>query len=113
MFKKEEIEAIKEKNPGAVLYEGEIGFKDEEGKDHAVCFIWRKPTVGDMEAFNKASAKNSFVAQSNLLLGLVVHPDTAKIAAELVDYPVVVADFVENQIAPFFGQAVVSKSRKI
>lgn len=110
---KETIEKVKAQNPGVELYRGEISFCDHEGKKHDLEFIYRRPSVADMEAYTKAVPKSSITAQSNLLAGLIVHPAAAEIINELAAYPPVVADFVNENISPFFGTAIASRSSRI
>lgn len=113
MFDNDVLKSVKEKNPNSTLYVGEISFKDQENKQYELEFIWRAPTVADMEAYNKAAAKNAFTAQNNLLVSLVVHPDPKSVADVIQKFPAVTADFVEKQVSPFFGTEVVSTSRKL
>lgn len=110
---KETIEKIKAQNPDAELYLGEINFCDHEGKKHELEFIYRRPSVADMEAYTKAVPKSSITAQSNLLASLIVHPAAAEIINELAAYPPVVADFVNENVSPFFGTAIASRSSRI
>lgn len=110
---KEIIEKVKKENEGLELFLGEISFKDENGKTKALEFVYKKPVVADMEAFNKAAAKSGFTAQSNLLNSLIVYPEPGEITGALREYPPVVAEFVEENIVPFFGSAITSKSSRI
>ncbi len=113
MFDKETIQKVKEQHKNKQLFVGNIAFVDKEGEQHKVEFIYRKPTVTDMEVFNKASAKNGLIAQSNLLNTLIVHPASAEITEQLAEYPVPVASFVEEQLSPFFGASVVTSSQAL
>lgn len=113
MFDKETIQKVKEQHKGKALYIGGIAFVGKAGEQHKIEFIYRKPTITDMEVFNKASAKNGLIAQSNLLNALIVHPSPAEVTDQLSDYPVPVASFVEEQISPFFGASVVTSSQAL
>ena len=110
MIDQKTIEDIKAQNPGVQFHKGNISFSDVKGEPHNVEFVFRRPSVADMEAYNKQATKSPLASQQNLLVGLVVHPDPAEIARQLCDYPAAVADFVETQLAPFFGMAVASTS---
>ena len=89
------------------------GCNDDKGERHELEFIYRRPSVADMEAFNKAVIKSSITAQSNLLASLIVHPAPADIVNELAPYPPVVAEFINENVTPFFGTAIVSRSSRI
>ena len=113
MFNKDVIAKVKESNPGKDLFVGKINFNDQSKNAHEVEFIYRKPTVADMEFFNSQAGKNAMAAQNNLVSNLIVYPDKKEIIDKLKDYPAVVADFVEGQISPFFGTQIVSESLQI
>ena len=108
----EKIEELKKKNPEGI-YEGEINFSDEEDKPHHVEFIWRKPTMADVESHAKASNKNPIVANLNLIQSLIVHPEAGPIMAELQAYPAAAGRFVEEAVSPFFGANVLTKTKKL
>ena len=110
---KETIEKVKAQHPDSELYRGEVSFNDDKGERHELEFIYRRPSVADMEAFNKAVIKSSITAQSNLLASLIVHPAPADIVNELAPYPPVVAEFINENVTPFFGTAIVSRSSRI
>lgn len=107
------IEDVKKKNPDKKLYKGTLSFLDADKKQVELEFIYRKPSVVDMEMFTKASQKSSFSAQQNLLVSLIVWPDKDGIqdfVDKIKDYPIVVANFVDEVITPFFGSAITSGS---
>lgn len=110
---KEIIEKVKAENAGAQLYSGGVSFTDAEGERRDLEFIYRRPTVADMEAFNKMASKSAFTAQANLLNGLIIYPEAGEITAALAEYPPVVANFVDEYIVPFFGTAIASRSSRI
>lgn len=113
MIKKETIDQVKKQHEGKQLFIGTIAFVDKAGEQHKVEFIYRKPTVTDMEIFQKSSAKNGLIAQSNLLNSLIVHPAASEVTEKLSEYPAPVASFVEEQISPFFGASVVTSSQAL
>lgn len=107
------IAKVKGENPGVELLRGDISFTDDKGEKRELEFIFRRPSVADMEAFNKAVLKSSITAQSNLLASLIVYPAPAEIVNELAEYPPVVADFINENVTPFFGTSIVSRSSRI
>lgn len=109
----ETIAKVKEQHPDMELYRGGVSFNDDNGERRELEFIYRRPSVADMEAFNKAVLKSSVTAQSNLLASLIVYPAPADIVNGLAAYPPVVADFINERVAPFFGTAIVSRSSRI
>ncbi|MGD1819373.1 MAG: hypothetical protein ACPKOI_05780 [Pleomorphochaeta sp.] len=113
MFNKDVIAKVKEANPNKDLFIGKINFNDQSKKAHEVEFIYRKPTVADMEFFNSQASKNAMAAQNNLINNLIVYPDKKEVIEKIKDYPAVVAEFVESQISPFFGAQIVSESLQI
>ncbi len=114
MISKETIASVKEKNPSLELYKGAISFNDAKKQKQKLEFIYRKPSVADMEVYNKAASKNGITAQSNLLHSLIVFPEEAReITDKLMDYPPVVASFVNEAILPFFGTEIEAESSQI
>jgi hypothetical protein len=111
MIEKEIIDKLKKEK--GELYFGELGFDDKSGASHSVEFLFRKPLVADIEAYQKMSQKSGSVAQENLLRGLIVYPDANAIMAEIKDYPCAIADFVDGEITPFFGSNIRRGSRKV
>ena len=111
MIEKEIIDKVK-KEKGEIYY-GDLGFDDKDGKSHSVEFLFRRPLVADIEAYQKMSAKSGSAAQENLLRGLIVYPDAGTVMAEIKDYPCAIADFVDGEITPFFGSNIRRGSRKV
>lgn len=110
---KETIEKIKAQYPDMELRRGVVSFNDDKGERHELEFIYRRPSVADMEVFNKTVLKSSMTAQSNLLASLIVYPAPAEVVEELAPYPPVIADFINECVTPFFGTAIVSRSSRI
>lgn len=113
MINEETIRKVKEENKGIELLMGEISFTDADGARKELQFIYRRPSVGDMEAFNKQASKSAFTAQSNLLHSLIVYPEPGEITKALADYPPVVASFIDENVVPFFGTAITNRSYRI
>ncbi|MBP5161542.1 MAG: hypothetical protein ILP16_01000 [Spirochaetales bacterium] len=108
------IEQIKKENPDKKIFKGRISFLDADKNPVEMEFIYRKPTVTDMEMFTRETQKSSsFSAQQNLLVRLVLWPGKDGIqefGEKLRDYPIAVANFVDEVITPFFGSAIKSES---
>lgn len=114
MFDNETIKKVKESNPGQKLYAASMSFVDEEGKTVKVEFIHRKPTVIDMEAYQKTLLKSSSIdAQRNILASIIVHPASADVIERVKEYPTVIATFVDERLTPFFGSKIESTSSAI
>lgn len=112
MFDKEVSEKVK-KERGEVYF-GEIGFDDKEGKSHQVEFLFRRPLVADIEAYQKSVQKSPFVAQENLLRSLIVYPAQAdEVLGPLHDYPTPIGQFVDAELSPFFGANARTGSHKL
>lgn len=112
-FTKEEIEKVKNDNPGKTLFKAKVRYLNDRKQEVTLDFIYAKPSVLDMEAHNKAQAKSSFTAQLNLLRSLIVYPSADDIVKALTDYPIVVANFVNEELVPFFGTVVETTSSQI
>ncbi len=111
MFEKEIIEKAKKEH--SEVYYGEIGFDDKEGKSHQVFFLFRSPTVADIEAYQRAVPKSPFVAQENLLRSVIVHPQADEVLTPLHDYPTPIGQFVDAELSPFFGANTRTESHKL
>jgi hypothetical protein len=96
------------------IYEGVISFTDDENTPHEVEFIYRKPTVADMECYTKAVQRNPLVANLNLLQSLIVYPEaTGAVIEQIRMYSSAVGRFIDDAVSPFFGTNVTVKSRKL
>ncbi|MDR0710366.1 MAG: hypothetical protein LBF77_09900 [Spirochaetaceae bacterium] len=109
---KEELEQVKKDHPGD-LYEGDITFNDENNKLHTIGFIWRKPTLADIEAHSRTAQRNPIVANINLIQSLIVYPDSGGVIAQIQEHPASAGHFVDEAISPFYGANVAVKTRKI
>jgi len=109
---KEKIEELKTKY-GESIYEGEISFTDADDNAHKVEFIFRKPSTADIESHVKTAAKSPIAANNNLLQSLIIHPEAGPIIDAIRDFPLACGKFVDNELLPFLGGNVISKSRKL
>ena len=109
---KEKLEELKKKHP-AGIYEGVINFNDAEDQFHTVEFIYRVPSMADLEFHAKTSQKNPIVANLNLIQSLIVHPEPGPVIAQIREYPAAYGRFVDEAISPFFGANVTIKSKKL
>ena len=109
---KEQIEELKNKYPDGI-YDGKISFNDAEGKLRTVEFIFRKPTIADVESHTKAAQKNPIIASINLVQSLIVHPEPAPIMAVIQEFPAAAGKFVDEQVSPFFGNNVITVAKKL
>lgn len=105
------IEELKQKH--GTIYEGEISLVDENDDQHTVTFIFRKPVMADIEAYQKAVQRNPIIANQNLLQSLIIHPDAKNIVGEIRSYPASYAKFIDDEIAPFFGTLASVRKRKL
>jgi hypothetical protein len=112
VLNQEKFDGLKKAHPEGI-YEEEMTFSDAEDKFHKVEFIYRKPTVADIEAFSKASQKNVMVANLNLLQSLVVYPEPGSVIDAIKDFPLACAKFVEEAVTPFFGSNVTRRTKKL
>jgi len=111
-IEKERLEALKKDYPTGV-YEGSISFSDEADSVHEVEFLYRKPTIADIEAHSKSAQRNPIVANLNIIASLIVYPEAGPIIDQIRDYPAAYGRFVDEAISPFFGANVTVKSRKL
>jgi len=95
------------------IFEGGIAFTDSEEVPHAVEFLYRRPTMADVESHAKTGAKNPIAANLNLIQSLIVHPEAAPVIGEIRDFPMAFGRFVEEAVVPFFGANVAVRSRKL
>ena len=108
----QKIEELKKKYPGGI-YEGEISFNDAEDKLHTVEFVYRVPTMADLEFHAKTSQKNPIIANLNLIQSLIVHPEPGPVIEKIKEFPAAYGRFVDEAISPFFGANVTVKNRKL
>ncbi len=108
---KEQLEQLKQAHGS--IYEGVISYTDEDNSLHELEFLYRKPTVADVEAHAKVSQKSPLVANLNLLQSLIVYPEPGPIIERVRDYPAAYGRFVDEAITPFFGGSVTVRSRKL
>ncbi|MDR1175327.1 MAG: hypothetical protein LBK83_07655 [Treponema sp.] len=108
----ERLEQLKKAHPGG-LYEGSIEFNDEDDKLYTVEFIYRRPTMADVESHAKAAQRNPIVANLNIITSLIVHPESGAVIGEIREYPAACARFVDEAVNPFFGANVSVRSRKL
>ena len=101
-IEKEKIEELKARYAKGI-YQSGIAVYDEEGAVHEVEFIYRKPTVTDMEAMGRTAQKSPATANSNLLMSIIVYPEAKAVIAQLAEYPLAVNQFVDSEIGPFLG----------
>ena len=106
------LEELKAARPGGLL-EGAISFNDDENRFYEVEFIFRKPTVADMESYNKSVIKNPLIANLNLVQSLIVYPETGSVIEQIREYPSAVGRFIDEAVSPFFGANVTVRSRKL
>jgi len=109
---KEKIEELKKAYPNGI-YEGEISFTDSENSLHTVEFVYRMPTMADLEFHAKTSQKNPIVANLNLLQSLIIDPEPGTVITAIKEFPAAYGRFVDEAISPFFGGNVAVKSRKL
>jgi len=110
-IEKAKIDELKKQH--AEIFEGTVSFTDEEDKQHAAEFIYRKPSTADIESHAKASQKNPIVANLNLIQSLIVYPEPGPVIESIREYPAAYAKFVDEAVVPFFGANVTVKSRKL
>jgi hypothetical protein len=108
---KERLEQLKQQHPGGV-FEGSISFSDD-GVFHEVEFLYRKPTIADVEAYSKAAQRNPVIANLNLLQSLIIHPEPGPVIAQIREYPSAYGRFVDEAVMPFFGDNVAVRRRKL
>lgn len=108
----DKIEALKKKYPNGI-YEGEIGFIDDNEEQQTVNFIFRKPITADLEAHQQSAQRNPMVANLNIIQSLIVDPEPAAIIDRIRKYPIAYGNFVEEVISPFFGGKPTAKKRKL
>jgi hypothetical protein len=106
------LDELKAARPDGIL-EGAISFTDDKDAFHEVEFIFRKPTVVDMESYTKACQKNPLLANLNLVQSLVVFPEAGRVIELLREYPSAVGRFIDEAVSPFFGANTVVRSRKL
>lgn len=111
-IEKDQLDQLKKDHPSG-LYEGAVSFVDEEGKSHQVEFLYRKPSMADLEAHTRTVQRNPMVANLNILQSLIVHPEPGPVIERIQDYPGAYARFMDEVIGPFFGSAVEVTSRKL
>jgi hypothetical protein len=95
------------------IYEGAISFTDDNEKPHSVEFVWRKPTIADVEAHTKASQRNPITANLNLIQSLIVHPDPGPVIEAVREYPAAYGKFVDEAVSPFFGANVSVRTKRL
>jgi hypothetical protein len=95
------------------VFEGGISFNDNDDALQEVEFVYRKPTLADMEAYSKAAQRNPIIANLNLVQSLIVFPDPAPIIAQIREYPAAYSKFVDEVVSPFFGSNAAVRSRKL
>lgn len=106
-----EIDEIKAKNTGQKLYKGCLSWEDETQEVHTLEFIYRRPTVTDMEMMQKQAINDAVVASKNLFNSLVVSDKTS---LQILDsYPKVMDSFLVEEVLPFFGSKVQTKSEAL
>ena len=108
---KEQVAELK-KRYGDV-YQQSLDFQDGDGNPLSVEFVYRKPRVSDIEAYQKAAPKSGMVANQNLMQTVIVHPEPASVMAQVVDFPNAIGRFVEDSLVPFFGANVVARSTRL
>ena len=111
-MEKAKIEELKKNYPEGI-YKGEVNFTDEEAKPHKVEFVYRKPTMADVESHTKAAQKNPIVASLNLIQSLIVFPEAGSVMGEFHKYPAAAGRFVDEAVSPFFGANVVTQTEKL
>jgi hypothetical protein len=111
-IEKERLEQLKKAHPGG-LFEGSIEFNDEDEKLHTVEFIYRRPTMADIESHAKAAQRNPIVANLNIITSLIVYPESGPVISEIREYPAACGRFVDEAVSPFFGANVSIRSRKL
>jgi hypothetical protein len=106
---KAKLDELKAIHPSG-LYEEAISFTDEENTLHEVEFIYRKPTVEDMESYTKSCQKNPVLANLNLMQALIVHPEAGTVIDQLREYSLAVRRFIDEAISPFSGPPLRGKA---
>lgn len=85
------------------IYQVELRWKDEKNENHLITIIHKRPTVEDIEIFQKEAQTNMLIAQRNLFHNLVVYPENKKeLHDKIGTYYGVYLQFV-NSITPFLG----------
>jgi hypothetical protein len=110
-IEKAKIDELKQAH--SEIFEGAISFNDSDGTLHSVEFVFRKPTIADMEAYSKAAQKNPITANLNLVQSLIVHPEPGPVIAQIGAYPAAYGKFVDDVISPFFGANVAARGKKL
>ena len=110
-FQSEKIAELKKVNGD--IYQANIQYKDEDGELKSIEFIHRKPTFEDYESVQKdAAVQGVVVANLNLVTGIVLEPEPAKISAQIAVCPMAIEQWITKNIRPFFGGEVVEVSSK-
>jgi hypothetical protein len=77
------LEELKQARPSGI-FEGVISFNDDEDRFHEVEFIYRKPTMADVEA--QSSQRSPIAASLNLIQALIVYPEPGPVIEALREY---------------------------
>lgn len=100
-IEKSTIDELKQKH--GRIYKSHAEWIDENGKSNEIDFIYRRPTVADVERFNREAAKSPIPAQQNFFVDLVVYPESSTLVKQIGDNITVYSEFVNNTNR-FFGQ---------
>jgi hypothetical protein len=107
------IDQLKAKYPEGI-YRTDLSFNDEDGVLHKESFIFRKPSQGDAESYQKAVTNGSlFIANLNLLQSVIIGEDPLPLINRLRDYPLAVGKFVNEVFSPFWGSDLTAGKEKL
>ncbi|MGL4986038.1 MAG: DUF6848 family protein [Treponemataceae bacterium] len=95
------------------IYNSEYRWSDKDGQMHTLAFVYKKPVMAHLEMFQKESEKSPVIAQSNLMRNLIVYPEASDVMKKVEIYTSVIADFVTEEVVPFFGKVTERKSVKL
>lgn len=107
------IDRIKSENEGKRLFIHELTYNDEAEQEKTVEFVYRAPNMTDFEKFVRESKTNTTVANNNMFFSVIVSPNKDELVKELQNKPLLIAEFVNDKIARFFGSTVKSESRAL
>lgn len=99
---KEKIEELKKTHGD--LFKARVLYKDEDQVQHSIEFVHRKPRFEDYERFQKDVVRmGSAIANQNLITGLVIHPASADVSAQLSACPIAADQWIMKNVLPYFG----------
>ena len=103
------IAAAKEKHSGE-LFLAEYTIADRHGKEMDLCFAYRQPTAGELQAYFEMQPKDSAEANRWLMVQVVVStPDDVPVLEIVGSHDIAIATFVAEYLNPLYGRVLKTK----